>query len=329
MTQRFAIKCFLLGLPIGLFLTGAGSLVWYFNNPKATEIQPENQPKSRPVSQSDLEFTVKRLAQDVGPRPVADEIRTRQAASFIAGSLGVNNMGYLDVRRETFQMEGRELANLYVEVPGLSKAAAPIWVMTHYDSPAASPGANQNASGVAANLALANLFLGATPKRTIRFWFLANGLGESPRGSENVAKAAAARGEEFYALWYLDSIGRYSTTANSQQSLLPPPAVFPTTGNFLALMGTAAQESKLSAGKSMFDANSGLNAESVVLPTLTSRGAQDFASAGLPVWLLTDTGDKRGAGTVTPQDTPDTLEWEAYTEVVRTLGRMLTILADQ
>ena len=39
----------------------------------------------------------------------------------------------------------------------------------HYDSSPGSPGANDNASGVAALLELSRLFLASSPKRTLRF----------------------------------------------------------------------------------------------------------------------------------------------------------------
>ncbi len=57
-------------------------------------------------------------------------------------------------------------------VPGEKSIASPVWVLTSYDSPLGSRGAEKNASGLAATLAAAQALADATPSRPIRFLFI-------------------------------------------------------------------------------------------------------------------------------------------------------------
>lgn len=323
MNQPRLIKCLVLGLPIGLFLTGACSLIWHFRHPQSTEKVPENQQKSKPVSSEDLEFYVTRLANDVGARPATDQSKSKQAASFIEGTLGTNNIGYTKVQRENFTVNGMELSNISVEVTGSAEAPEIILVAAHYDSLANSPGANLNATGVAANLSLANLFLRTAPYRTIRFLFIANGLGHSDNGAEKLGASLQSKQAPVVAAFHLDGIGNFSTQPNSQRPLFGSPIVFPTTGNFLAFLGNEPARTLLFECKTTFTANSTMTAESAIMADSGSQIQQTFARAGFPSIRITDTGASRSRPITAPLDTPDGVNFPQFSEAVRALGRML------
>ena len=88
-----------------------------------------------------------------------------------------------------------------VILPGHGAADEIIVVGEHYDSVADSPGADDNASGVAAMLELARLLAGSTLPRTVRFVAFANE--EAPffygdeMGSNRYAVRAQAQGERW------------------------------------------------------------------------------------------------------------------------------------
>jgi hypothetical protein len=82
MNQPRFIKMLVLGLPIGLFLIGAGSLLWHFKHPKPTGKAPVNPPSSKPITQLDLQFYVTRMARDIGPRPATNANATSASCAW-------------------------------------------------------------------------------------------------------------------------------------------------------------------------------------------------------------------------------------------------------
>ncbi len=112
-------------------------------------------------------------------------------------------------------------------------------VGAHYDSVYDCPAANDNGSGVAALLAIAELFSQKKCRRTLRFVAFTNE--ESPffltndMGSRRYAERCKERSEKIVSMLCLETLGYYSDKPNSQK--LPHPLfklVCPTTGNFVA-----------------------------------------------------------------------------------------------
>ena len=86
------------------------------------------------------------------------------AADFIETSLA---RAGLTPRRESYDLRGQACHNIEVEIRGTRPEI--LVVGAHYDSVFGSPGANDNASGVAGLLALARRFAGKPCAQTIRF----------------------------------------------------------------------------------------------------------------------------------------------------------------
>jgi Zn-dependent M28 family amino/carboxypeptidase len=98
-------------------------------------------------------------------------------------------------------------------------------VGAHYDTVPGSPGADDNASGVAALLELARLLRGCRRARTIRLVAFVN---EEPpffywgeMGSTVYARAARSRGDDIRVMLSLEMLGCYSDVPGSQN--YPPP----------------------------------------------------------------------------------------------------------
>jgi Zn-dependent M28 family amino/carboxypeptidase len=104
-----------------------------------------------------------------------------------------------------------------------------------------SPGADDNASGVAGLLELSRAFAALAPERTVRFVAFSN---EEPpfcftehMGSAVHAKAARARGERIALMVSLEMLGYYDQRPGSQRY---PPLFrwfYPDRGDFLGLVG--------------------------------------------------------------------------------------------
>jgi len=98
----------------------------------------------------------------------------------------------------------RTSANLVAEIPGTELDAPKIVVGAHYDSQRDSPGAADNATGLAALLAMARAWVGSRPRRTIAL--VAFGVEET--GSWGAADYAARHAEEgIGAMVNLDALG--------------------------------------------------------------------------------------------------------------------------
>ena len=112
----------------------------------------------------------------------------------------------------------------------------------HYDTVPGSPGANDNGSAVAANLALARAFAKMQTERTLRFVFFVNE--EFPyymtpdMGSLRCAERCRAHNERIVGMIALETIGYYTDTPRSQRYPLDLlKYLYPTTGNFVAFVG--------------------------------------------------------------------------------------------
>jgi Iap family predicted aminopeptidase len=98
----------------------------------------------------------------------------------------------------------RTSANLVAEIPGTESDAPRIVVGAHYDSQLDSPGAADNATGLAALLAMARAWAGRRPRRTVAL--VAFGVEET--GSWGAADYASRHlGEGIEAMVNLDALG--------------------------------------------------------------------------------------------------------------------------
>jgi bacterial leucyl aminopeptidase len=142
----------------------------------------------------------------------------------LVADLEAAGQGRFVVRRHPFTHAGVSLQNVEAELAGAS--AELVIVSAHMDSTAGSepgydprtdpaPGADDDASGVAGVLAIAErvaaLAATAAPARTIRF-VLFNAEEQGLIGSRAYARRSKTRGEVIAAVWQMDMIG-YNRTA--------------------------------------------------------------------------------------------------------------------
>jgi hypothetical protein len=236
-------------------------------------------------------------------------------------------MGY-SVETQAFDVQGRECRNLIVEIPGAALATEIIVVGAHYDSAPGTPGANDNASGVAALLVIAEQLRGLTPARTLRFVAFTNEeppyfQREEQMGSWVYARACRARGDDIVGAISLETIGYFSDEVGSQQ--YPPllASSYPNTGNFIGFVANLKSRGFLNQVLKEFQQHSQVASESASLPeVIEGVGWSDHWSfwqedyVGL---MITDTAPFRYPHYHLETDTPDKLDWDRYTLVVEAL----------
>src|SRR6516165_5677055 len=112
-----------------------------------------------------LQHHVEVLAAEIGERHVWRPRALAAAAHYIEEVF--SRSGY-EVRRQEYEAEGVACTNLEVERLGQERPAEIILVGAHYDTVEGCPGADDNASGVAAMLEIARLLRDQQPGCTVR-----------------------------------------------------------------------------------------------------------------------------------------------------------------
>ena len=270
--------------------------------------------------QQELHSHVQMLAGQIGERNVFHHDRLVMAADYIRTTLA--GAGY-EVRRQPYEVAGKICENIEAEVRGESRPDDIIVIGAHYDSVQGSPGANDNASGVAATLALARAFAEATPARTLRFVSFAN---EEPplfqtehMGSRVYASRSRERGEKIVLMLSLETIGYYSDEPGSQHLLFPLNLIYPSTGNFIAfvsnvengslvrqLVGSFRQQARFpSEGGALWD----------LIPGVGWSDHWAFWKEGYPAVMVTDTAPFRYPAYHSPADRPELVQYERMARV--------------
>ena len=275
---------------------------------------------------------VERLAGEIGERHVLRPAALHAAERYIGEALRA--LGH-DVARLNYEAQGVDSANLEVTIAGGDRAGEIVLAGAHYDTVPGSPGADDNASGVAAIVELARLLRGSKPARTIRLVAFVN---EEPpfffwgeMGSKVYARAARARGDDIRVMLSLEMLGCYSDEKGSQGY---PPLLghfYPAQGNYIAFVSNLRSRHALRNAFDAFRAASDFPAEKLAAPALVPGIAWSdqlsFWREGYPAAMVTDTAFHRYHHYHQPTDTPEKLDYERMAQVVEGLAGTLESLA--
>ncbi|OIO03810.1 MAG: aminopeptidase [Elusimicrobia bacterium CG_4_10_14_0_2_um_filter_56_8] len=302
------------------------TLGWYFPAPA----YPGGPTATRPEK---LRGAVITLAADIGPRDLYNNniASLRKAETYISARLKASGC---KVEYQEYMSSGVKVKNIIGIKPGLTSPDEIIVVGAHYDT-FNNPGADDNASGIAGLLELADYAGSGKYGRTIKFVAFAN---EEPpffryegMGSAVYAKAASERKEDIKAALVLEMIGYFTEKSISQRY---PPLIgpfFPGRGNFIAQVSNFS--SRKLAGKidKAFRAASALPLRTVALPAFVPgvdfSDHRSFWRAGYPAVMFTDTSFYRTPHYHKPSDLPDTLNYDYMAALLDGLKAALDGLA--
>jgi len=287
---------------------------------------------SRRARVASLRRDLEELSTLVGERSTARPRGLERAAGWIEERLA--SLG-LAVSRQEYEADGVTVANLEVQRTGRDRPGEIVVVGAHYDSVRGSPGANDNASGVAAALALAEAFADRTPARTLRFVFFVNR--EAPHfrtdamGSLVYARRCERRGEDVVAMLSLDSLAYYDDAEDSQHLPAAVALFYPSRGDFLAVVGDRASGDLVDEVEALLEESGPVPVESGSAPgDWPGIGWSDhwaFWQCGYPAVVVTDTGDFRDPEYHRWADTPGRLDVSDLASVVEALERAIAGLA--
>jgi len=292
-------------------------------------ISPDEQ-----VLEQEMRAHVFKLAGEIGERNVFHYNKLVQAAEYIRSTF--QHAGY-EVRRQEYQVLGQVCENIEVEVKGTTKPEEIILVGAHYDSVKGSPGANDNATGVAAVLVLSRILAQAQLLRTLRFVTFVN---EEPpffqtqdMGSRVYAKRSRQQGENIILMLSLETIGYYTDESQSQRYPPPLSLIYPSTGNFIAIVSNTQNGPWVRKVIGVFRKQAQFPSEGAALfGWLPGVGWSDhwaFWKEGFPAIMVTDTALFRDPFYHSAHDMPDHIHYELVARVVSGLQQVILEIANR
>lgn len=311
-----------------MLIFSGGSVLWMTRMPGRTHEGPLPPPTAPEVELRD------RLKADVlalgGERNTTKPGTLAKTASLVESAF--SDAGYAP-KRLPYDDDGVRADSIEVEIAGSKEI---VIVGAHYDSAPGAEGADDNASGVAAMFALARMFSGRHPKRTLRFVAFVN---EEPphfwtpkMGSLVYAKACKARGDDIQAMLSLETVGYFRDEPGTQKY---PPVVswlYPDRGNFIAFVGNVGSRSLVRSAIGTFRANTAFPSEGAALPSfVTGVGWSDhwsFYEQGWNAIMVTDTAPFRNPNYHTANDRPETLDYDRLARVTSGLEAVVRALVE-
>lgn len=285
------------------------------------------------ILRDELRSHVEKLAGEIGERNLFQPKKLRAAVDYIESTF--TNAG-LSVTRQTYLMDGEPVHNLAVEIPGTSRPNEIVVIGAHYDSVSGAPGADDNASGTAAIMALAKSPALQKPARTLRFVTFVN---EEPpffyttnQGSFVYAKRCRERNENITAMISVESVGYFDKREGSQKYPFPIGIFYPSRGDFIAFVGRTKDASLLRRCLKTFREQSQFPSEGGALPGflpgISWSDHWSFWQAGYPAIMVTDTTLFRSPHYHQESDTPDKEDYDRMARVVDGLEKVIADLAN-
>jgi Zn-dependent M28 family amino/carboxypeptidase len=272
-----------------------------------------------------LEAAVRRLA--VPRHPVA----TPQALAAAERFVETHFVEYgLAVERQPFEWRGRTHRNVVGTLAGSDPARPWVVVGAHFDSVARSPGADDNASGVAGVLEVARLLAGFRPAATMQFVGfnleeIQDTLLHYKVGSKFYVERLKEEGRRVAGALVLEMVG---FTGPRQ---IVPAAVqlvkkVPREGTFLAAVGDGGsgvllQAMELAAKDVIPLVSLAVPLKGWLVPDTRRSDNARFWDVGYPALMITDTADLRNPHYHQATDTPDTLDYDFMAKAVEAVAR--------
>jgi Zn-dependent M28 family amino/carboxypeptidase len=315
---------------LGFVIAGVWFMTGLFGKSYSGPVLPLSEQEA--VIRENLKQHVSMLAGQIGERNVWHPAALESAAGYIKDGLEVS--GY-QVKEQPFKSQNLVVGNIEAELTGGEFRREIVIVGAHYDSVIGSPGANDNASGVAALLEIARLLSGTRLERTVRFVAFAN---EEPpffytdeMGSRVYAARSRERGERIVAMMALETVGYYTNAKGSQRYPFPLGLFYPDRGNFVGFVGNLVSGRLVFQAIKAFRQSTRFPSQGATLPGWVVgvhwSDHWSFWKEGYPALMVTDTALFRYPYYHSSADTPEKLDYTSMARVVDGLGRVVAELA--
>lgn len=274
------------------------------------------------------------LAEKIGSRSVYEYEKLCQTRDYIARELKL--MGYT-TEMQIFYYNDLPFSNIIVTIPGSPLGDEVVVFGAHYDTVSGTPGADDNASGVAILLEMCRLLKGFSPERTLRFVFFA--LEEPPvfrsehMGSFIYASSLWERGENVIAMICLEMVGYFRDEKKGQSFPLPFMSYFyPTEPNFIAVVGNLKSRQLVKKVGNYLEETKTIPVATLstisLLPGVDFSDHRSFWKFGYPACMITDTAFYRNPHYHTPEDRLETLDFIRMESLLRSLVHLAKRLSE-
>jgi len=273
------------------------------------------------------------LATEIGERNANKPEKLEQAADYIEQQF--SSFGYVP-KSEIINEKGQR--NIVVDLYGKQNRNRILVIGAHYDTTWSTPGADDNASGVAGLLEIARAFHNKQLPITVRFVAFVNEefpwYGTNDMGSLYHATHARESNEDIAGMFSLEMLGFYSDERRSQYYPRIIRHFYPRRGNFIAFVSNILSRPLLTDAISVFRAQTefpsqGLAAPRWLVPAIRRSDHASFWINGYQAIMITDTANYRNYSYHNIGDKHDTLDYDRMTRVVEGLMKMLETLAER
>ena len=262
------------------------------------------------------------LAGELGERHPGQHQSLEKARDYVVGRLRAYGW---EPELQEYRAGGMNCQNIWCE---RGEGPAGIIVGAHYDTVPGTPGADDNASGVAALLELARLL--RSKALNGRIAFAAFSTEEPPYfATPEMGSSVCAKGlkSKFDGMICLEMLGCYKTQPGSQSY---PPLLkyfFRDRADFISLVSDLSSRAFLGRVHAALKPRLDIPLEKASLPSWV-RGVdfsdhRSFSARGIPAVMLTDTAFYRNKNYHQPSDRPETLDYRTMASLTESLASAL------
>jgi len=238
-----------------------------------------------------------------------------RAASFIRAQLGD-----LDVEEQRYAAGAERFTNLIARLG--KDGGERVVIGAHYDARGPYPGADDNASGVAALLEIARLLRGADLPSRVELAFYSNEESGLLGSAHHARSAAGVR-----AMISLEMLGCFDEPQQFPFQALR--LLYPSRGDYIVVVGRLRDAGLVRSVKRALHGNRA-TARSIDAPEwIPGVGDSDHSSfwrAGVPAVMVTDTAWYRNPRYHTARDTPDTLDYRRIARIAEGIAAWASTL---
>lgn len=314
---------------VGLFTALGLYVLTYFSMPgQSYQGVVSALSNSEKTIKSKLENHIKVLAVDIGVRNHREKVNLDKSAAYIESEFKQCSRS---VKVQSYKIGGVVFKNIIATIPSVSPDHGRIVIGAHYDSAYGSPGANDNASGVAGILMLCAMLKNHDLNNTIEFVAFAN---EEPpffqtekMGSYVYVKSLHENNINVKAMISIEMIGAYYSTKNSQKYPDSIKMLYPDKGNFIAFVANPKSGNLVKSVISEFRKKTDFPSEGLIAPS-SMQGIDwsdhwSFWQFEYPAIMVTDTAFYRYKHYHTADDTIDKIDFDSLTKVVVGLEKVI------
>ncbi|MEN7973817.1 MAG: M28 family peptidase [Verrucomicrobiota bacterium] len=278
-------------------------------------------PSEKPVDPIRLQTHVSMLSETFAPRNYMCLWNLEKTAGYISNHFAQANG---KMSEQVYEVEGRKYRNVIVSFG--PETGPRIVVGAHYDSCGNTPGADDNASGVAGLIELAYLLGQAELNQRIEL--VAYTLEEPPffasgnMGSARHAYMLRKSGVDVEAMLCLEMIGYFSDREGSQR--FPSPLlrmIYPDTGNYIAIIGSMGDRKLAKQVKISMRSAADLPVHCMCAPKgypgIDFSDHRNYWNNGYTAVMITDTAFMRNPAYHGSSDTTDSLDYDRMAKVVQ------------